>query len=70
MNPSGVFATAGGRRFTLSMLVTVFSFASVWTGTISDSILRDIIIGIAGIFVGGNTVQKVAEIRAQKDGNE
>lgn len=59
MNPSGIFANAGGRRFFLALVVVLFSYVCIWFGKISDSILRDIILGVAAVYVAGNTIQKI-----------
>lgn len=49
----------GGRRFALSAATLVMSVALTWIGKIDGNILRDIVLGIVGIYVTGNTVQKV-----------
>lgn len=49
----------GGRRFMLSLLTLCFAVGLVAMGKVDGAILRDIVIGIVGIYVAGNTAQKV-----------
>jgi len=49
----------GGRRFILVAATLLLCVALTWIGKIDGNILRDIVIGIVGIYVTGNTVQKV-----------
>lgn len=52
-------AATGGRRFLLSLGAGVISSILVWYGKIDGSIYRDVVIGTVGLYIAGNTVQKV-----------
>lgn len=61
----------GGRRFLLCALAIFFVFALVLVGKVSDDIFRDVVIGVIGAYVLGNTGQKVFEnVKASANGFE
>lgn len=49
----------GGRRFILAAATLILCVALTWLSKLDGSILRDIVLGIVGIYVTGNTVQKI-----------
>jgi hypothetical protein len=49
----------GGRRWLLTLAVLVTSTAVLWFGKIDAAVWRDVMIGIVGIYVAGNTAQKI-----------
>jgi len=53
------FERAGGRRFLLTCAVLINSTVVLWFGLIDGSVWRDVMIGIVGIYVAGNTAQKI-----------
>lgn len=52
-------ASLGGRRFLLSLGAGVVSSVLVWYGKIDGSIYRDVVIGTVGLYIAGNTAQKM-----------
>lgn len=63
---SGIFASVGGRRFTLSLLTLASINVLLWFGRMTDAIYRDVIIAVIAVYVAGNVVQKV-KARTQED---
>jgi hypothetical protein len=57
------FAAVGGRRFILCMGCGLAVTALVWFGKIDGPVFRDIILGTIGVYVLGNTGQKVFEMK-------
>lgn len=49
----------GGRRFLLTLGCGIACTVLVWYGKLDGSIFRDIIIATVGVYIGGNTFQKV-----------
>lgn len=61
INPREMIDKAGGRRFILCMLVCLTTSVLQWFGKLDPSggTFAMVILGTAGIYVGGNTTQKV-----------
>lgn len=55
----------GGRRFVLAAGAGVITSVLVWYGKITPEIYRDVILGTVGMYIAGNTFQKV---KAQQAG--
>lgn len=55
----------GGRRFFLALGAGVVSSVLVWYGKITPEIYRDVVLGTVGMYIAGNTFQKV---KAQQSG--
>lgn len=51
----------GGRRFLMCVGCAAICTALVWHGKISSEDFRWIILGTVGIYVGGNTAQKIGQ---------
>jgi hypothetical protein len=49
----------GGRKFILCMLIAIISTSLVIYGAITAINFRDLILGTAGLYIGGNVSQKV-----------
>lgn len=56
---SGIFASVGGRRFTLALLTLASINVLLWFGRMTDAIYRDVIIAVIAVYVAGNTLQKI-----------
>lgn len=54
-----IFTPYGGRRFFMCMGCAVVCTVLVWFGHISDMIFRDLIVATVGVYIAGNTAQKV-----------
>lgn len=59
--------TLGGRRFLLTLGCGVACTVLVWCGKLDGNIFRDIIIATVGVYVGGNTFQKVGWPGGRRD---
>lgn len=55
----------GGRRFVLALGAGVVTSVLVWYGKITPEIYRDVVLGTVGMYIAGNTFQKV---KAQQSG--
>lgn len=51
--------SSGGRRFVLTLGCGVVCTVLVWNAKIDGAVFRDIIIGTVGLYIAGNTYQKV-----------
>jgi hypothetical protein len=60
-NINRVISAIGGRRFLLSLGSGVITSLLVWYGKIDGSIYRDVVLGTVGIYIAGNTFQKVKQ---------
>lgn len=49
----------GGRRFVLAAGAGAITSVLVWYGKITPEIYRDVILGTVGMYIAGNTFQKV-----------
>ena len=56
---SGIFATVGGRRFTLTLLTLASINVLLWFSKMTDVVYRDVIIATVAVYVAGNVIQKV-----------
>ena len=63
---SGIFATVGGRRFTLSLLTLASINVLLWFGRMTDIVYRDVLIATVAVYVAGNVIQKV-KARSQEE---
>lgn len=52
---------AGGRRFILCAMTLLFVALLMLLDKITESIFRDVVIGVIGAYILGNTSQKVLE---------
>lgn len=57
--------TGGGRRFLLVIGAGIVCSILVWNEKISDAIFRDIVIATVGVYIAGNTYQKVKQGAAE-----
>ena len=57
--PENIFTPIGGRRFVMCMGCAIVCTALVWFGHISDMIFRDLIVATVGVYIAGNTSQKI-----------
>jgi predicted metal-binding transcription factor (methanogenesis marker protein 9) len=55
------FAAFGGRRFVLSLGAGICTTLLAWYAKITPEIYRDVVLGTVGLYIAGNTVQKVKE---------
>ena len=53
-----MFETMGGRKFVASILVIVLSTLLVIFGMVGETNYTTIVLGVVGIYVGGNVMQK------------
>ena len=53
-----MFDTIGGRKFVASILVIVLSTLLVIFGMVGETNYTTIVLGVIGIYVGGNVAQK------------
>lgn len=53
-----MFETIGGRKFVASILVIVLSTLLVIFGIVGETNYTTIVLGVIGIYVGGNVAQK------------
>lgn len=53
--------SVGGRKFALVLLVTLLCTVLVWFGKIDGNAFQLIMLGIVGVYVAGNVIQKRAE---------
>lgn len=54
----------GGRRFLLTLGCGVMTTALTWFGKIGGEVYATVIIATVGVYIGGNTWQKSAQMRA------
>lgn len=54
-----LIVSLGGRRFILSCGAGIVSSVLVWYAKITPEIYRDVILGTVGMYIAGNTFQKV-----------
>lgn len=52
---------SGGRKFAVVIAVLAFAQANLIGGLISESTWREVVLGIALVFIGGNVAQKYSE---------
>lgn len=59
-----IITKLGGRRFLLSLLGIMLSTIALMHGDIKDEIYRDLMLGFAITYIGGNVTQKVTAIKS------
>jgi hypothetical protein len=57
----------GGRRFILTVGAGVICSFLLHKGALTPEIYRDLILGTVGIYVAGNTAQKIQTIRSDSN---
>lgn len=57
--------SVGGRRFIMSMGAGITASGLVWFGKITPDVYQWIVLGTVGVYVAGNTTQKVMPPKAQ-----
>lgn len=63
-NINRAISVLGGRRFLLSLGSGIVTTLLVWYGKIDGNIYRDVVLGTVGIYIAGNTFQKVKQTGA------
>jgi predicted metal-binding transcription factor (methanogenesis marker protein 9) len=60
-NISRWLSALGGRRFWLSLGAGLCTTILAWYAKISPEVYRDVVLGTVGMYITGNTVQKVKQ---------
>lgn len=71
-NTSHIFVRIGGRRFFVTVICQIMGFVAVLKGVMTGGEYVAFTTIVAGVYVGGNTTQKVQEIihNTEADPNE
>jgi hypothetical protein len=61
------FNALGGRRFLLTVATQISTTVLVWAGKISDDVFSVVIIATVGVYIAGNTTEKIKAPAAPED---
>lgn len=63
---NAIFDNYGGRKFFIALIVILLSAGLVVFGFVGESNYTTIILGVVGIYIGGNVAQKTFTSQPQK----